>query len=721
MYSLAKIFLYLAISLLWTPAAIAQQDLTESLKELARKGIAVHNEARKSGIIANDEQIIDKAITDYDAEVIARILDKKRPDLKYRRVYAQTLKGLDTENPIGSAEANDWLVECASGENKHVAHKCTISLGFLAILDDNNNLTLDWSLKSLDIANSFGEQNEDYWYAQYQSNELLSIAFILDGNLDGAINAGTRLIDSASKTKVKFGAYHFINNLAYLARTEIGPEAAIEILKEVLPTLDTVPIDGQEIMYYALGKNYTYIGDYEAANNYYSALEKIVQRPDIKRAYLANTAYVGSMLGNFEQAKQNAAEARVLFENNLENSFGLNILVAEKNVAISEGHLSEALQIDEEIDRIDELLQEQAISANRVKLSKSLEIQNEKNQRETDKLQFDAELSEQQAKSRSIQLFLSTAALIFLLGLAFYIFRSYKREQKLNTEIQTKNNELEESNYQLESAHDTLQRTFDELQVAHKQALAGQDAKEKFIGVIGHELRTPLNPIINLAGVLEDSSQNPREKALLTAIKNAGKRLHIIVENMLAISSSDENSKIYVEPIDVVENTTTILREFGAEIASKVTELKRTGETLKVNVLKSPKLNAQQYCNKVIYRSVVRNLFDNALKFTRSGVVVIELRPRPDGSGFVFVIRDSGAGMETSKISDLMEPFQQAEMDLGRAYEGAGLGLTVVQKYCEQLGAKLSIESTVNVGTKITIDFPTPAYQASTGKLLKAA
>ena len=77
--------------------------------------------------------------------------------------------------------------------------------------------------------------------------------------------------------------------------------------------------------------------------------------------------------------------------------------------------------------------------------------------------------------------------------------------------------------------------------------------------------------------------------------------------------------------------------------------------------------------------------------------------------------------MDTDKIDQFMRPFEQAEMGLGRSHEGAGLGLAVVQKYCEQLSAKLSILSTVGKGTRIIIDFPEPVHESETGKLLKVA
>ena len=714
------IFSFFVFGITWAQDNDISNDLPQLVK-LSESAIELYETQLQSSLDDFHELRLDEAVSEYDSEKIIDLLGYGSIESSFEEIYQKTAMAFEQQESNGAETALEWLIDCAEQGAQVRAHKCSISLGMISLSKFETTALLDWAARGKEISSSLPQTHERYWLMQHQSNDLLLIAFIFDRNVTEVIETGRNFVESARRSNIQLKAAGLINNIAYLANKELGPTAAIAVLEPARAKIEVFSEEDQGVIYYSLGKNHMLANHFETALEHYRRFEVLENRADLAPAAKANLANIYANLGMIEESKKAIEVAKSELSGSLNTNLGLHILNAEKLNAINEGHYTKALSLVEEINKLDDLLDEREFSANRDRLSKNLQLTVERQKRETDRLSYEAQLSEQQASASRRQLLLSLTALFFVLGMATWIFRSYKREQKLNAEIQVKNDELEETNYQLEGAHDRLQKTFDELQVAHKLALAGQDAKEKFIGVIGHELRTPLNPIINLAGVLEDNCQNTKEKALLTAIKNAGKRLHIIVENMLAISSSDENSKIYVEPIDVVENTTTILREFRTEIETKVAGLKRTNESLNVNVLKSPKLNALQYCNKVIFRSIVRNLFDNALKFTRTGDVVIELRPRPDGSGFIFVIRDTGAGMESSKISDLMEPFQQAEMDLGRAYEGAGLGLTVVQKYCEQLGAKLSIESTVNVGTKITINFPTPAYQVSTGKLLKAA
>ncbi len=695
------------------------QDV-KGLKELAQHAIDAHFFQSSGGTKTTLETELDKHISQYNWQEIDRILSET-DGTKFREVYSKTGAFLAKEVDNVEMDSRLWLERCVDGPDKEMSHKCAISLSSISVLENNHIAALDWAYRANKITEEFPNTHPRYWYMQYQNNAFLLIAFIYDGNIEEASDSGKRYVDAALKAEVHLESFFLINNISYLARNEIGPEAALDILRVAEANVDEISKENQEVLYYALAKNYSANDQNLIALRYYEKFDSVKSRGDLERAALANLALIFSELERWDESKDALKRAKPLFEGDLNSAHGMNMLLAEKNIAISENRLMDALDIDANIDKIDDLLEERAISSNRNRLSKNLQIVGERQKRETDRLSYEAQLSEQEAAASRRQFLLTLIALFFVLVLASWVYRSYLREQKLNKVIKVKNDELEESNQQLEGANDRLQRTFDDLKVAHKQALAGQEAKEKFIGVIGHELRTPLNPIINLAGVLEDKTENLRDRALLKAIKNAGKRLHIIVENMLAISANDESTKVYVEPMDVVENTTTILREFKSEIQSKVTELRRTGENLKVNILKDSNLDEKYFNNKVIYRTIVRNLFDNALKFTRDGEIAIELRRRKNGNGFVFIIRDTGAGMEPKKIDELVEPFQQAEMDLGRAYEGAGLGLAVVQKYCEQLGAKLEIDSKVNIGTTITIDFPEPPYQPETGRLMKVA
>ena len=107
--------------------------------------------------------------------------------------------------------------------------------------------------------------------------------------------------------------------------------------------------------------------------------------------------------------------------------------------------------------------------------------------------------------------------------------------------------------------------------------------------------------------------------------------------------------------------------------------------------------------------------------FTRGGEISIKLFDLGQENGFGLTIRDSGVGMDAAQVENLFRPFEQGDMSLSRNHEGAGLGLAVVMKYCKQLNARIDIKSKVNVGTRITIEFPEPDFEEETGELNQAA
>src|SRR5262249_42635404 len=99
------------------------------------------------------------------------------------------------------------------------------------------------------------------------------------------------------------------------------------------------------------------------------------------------------------------------------------------------------------------------------------------------------------------------------------------------------------------------------------------------------------------------------------------------------------------------------------------------------------------------------NLLSNACKFTRNGVIHIDLdRVQKEQREMVcFRISDTGIGMSQEQISRIFEPFTQADASTTRKYGGTGLGLAVTRSYCQLLGGEITVESSAGVGTTFTM------------------
>jgi two-component system phosphate regulon sensor histidine kinase PhoR len=104
-------------------------------------------------------------------------------------------------------------------------------------------------------------------------------------------------------------------------------------------------------------------------------------------------------------------------------------------------------------------------------------------------------------------------------------------------------------------------------------------------------------------------------------------------------------------------------------------------------------------------KQVFINLFNNSVKFTPAGGT-ITISARMLGTGWEFSVADTGIGIEKDKIPRMFEKFYQAEGYMTRKKGGIGLGLAIVKGIVELHQGRISVESELNKGTKITVIFP---------------
>jgi signal transduction histidine kinase len=109
---------------------------------------------------------------------------------------------------------------------------------------------------------------------------------------------------------------------------------------------------------------------------------------------------------------------------------------------------------------------------------------------------------------------------------------------------------------------------------------------------------------------------------------------------------------------------------------------------------------------------VFLNVFNNAVKFTSEGEIIVKAQPSTQRDSIEIEISDTGVGIEQSKIDSIFEPFHQADNSMQRSYSGLGIGLTVARRMAELIGGKLAVTSKVGVGTRVTMSFPSRSVVA---------
>lgn len=250
--------------------------------------------------------------------------------------------------------------------------------------------------------------------------------------------------------------------------------------------------------------------------------------------------------------------------------------------------------------------------------------------------------------------------------------------------------------------------------MAHEQALReakdaaerAYAAKSQFLANMSHELRTPLNAIIGFSEMMQRQLLGPigTEKYLdyITGIRESGEHLLDLISDILDMSKIEAGKyELDLEEI----NVSKVIRLAAHMMEGRAQEGRiklKTGDIADDLVITADRRAVMQ---------ILLNLLSNAVKFTKpGGSVSIECTSQKNS--VLIKVLDTGIGIPPSKIACVTRPFEQAAGHYTREHEGTGLGLAITKELTEMHGGSLLIESTVSVGTTVTIRLPNDAYAA---------
>lgn len=237
---------------------------------------------------------------------------------------------------------------------------------------------------------------------------------------------------------------------------------------------------------------------------------------------------------------------------------------------------------------------------------------------------------------------------------------------------------------------------------ARKAAEAASVAKSQFLSNMSHELRTPMNGIIGMSQILKDSrglSEEERDQA--GTIYRSAETLLLILNDILNFS------KIEAKKVDL-ERVNFNLRSLIEDVADLMSAA-ANNKGLEIITHVEKDIPQVLIGDPGRVRQIITNLVNNAIKFTSYGQVFLHIKLEKDDDGLYFVnfsIKDSGIGIDQSKIGSMFTKFTQADMSTTRKYGGTGLGLSICRELTELMHGKIGVESELGKGSNFWFTIP---------------
>ena len=253
------------------------------------------------------------------------------------------------------------------------------------------------------------------------------------------------------------------------------------------------------------------------------------------------------------------------------------------------------------------------------------------------------------------------------------------------------------------------------IMLAKQQAEELSQARTRFVANMSHEIRTPLNAIIGMTSVLETTTLNEQQQLCLDTIRNGGKTLLSVVNDILDFAKLDQGE---VE-LDVTKFSWSDLFEEVADLVAAEVDDKGLSLTLHGSDKMPPAMRGDLHR----LRQILLNTLSNAVKFTARGSIEVwtdwladgaETGNSSDSQGLLcFTVTDTGTGIAEDRLATLFNPFTQADGSITRNFGGTGLGLAICKQLCNQLGGVIEATSELGRGTVMKVQIPVTGTTAS--------